>query len=115
DYVCVSDPEIIKQINLGGIDQQIYSMLMTVTGTFDRAGGNVQARLGTGPSAPTAKQEGIIGSQVSRLEGHYQNTFKDFVTDVGRELGAMLYADAVTEIPMSIEIPNTGIYVEDSW
>ena len=114
-HITLNDPESIKELKLEGIDQQIYSMLMTTIAMFDRAGGNVQARLGTGPAADTAKQEAIISGQVDRLEGHFQSQFVDFLTDVGRELGAMLYEDAATEIPMSQEIGDTGIYVPDDW
>jgi hypothetical protein len=115
DHLSLNDPETITTLKLEGIDQQIYSMLGTAITMFDRAAGNPMQRLGLGQTADSAKGEGIIKEQVDRLEGHYQTKFHDFLCEVGIELGYMLYMDAATEIPMSREVPGTGIYVTDDW
>lgn len=115
DHLSLNDPESVTTLKLDGIDQQIYSMLGTAVSMFDRAAGNPMQRLGLGQSADSAKGEGIIQEQVDRLEGHYQTKFHDFLCEVGKELGYMLYMDAATEIPMKREIPNTGIFVTDDW
>lgn len=115
DHISLNNPDMVGTLKVDGIDQQIYSMLGTAMTMFDRAAGNPMQRLGLGQTADSAKGEGIISEQVDRLEGHYQTKFLDLLRDVGLELGYMLYMDAATEIPMSREVPGTGIYVTDDW
>jgi hypothetical protein len=115
-HATLNDPDSVKELRLDGIDQQIYSMLGTAMSMFDRAAGNPMQRLGLGGSADSATGESIINDQIARLEGHYQSLFHDLLTEVGMELGYMLYMDAATEIPMSREVPaNSGIYIDDDW
>lgn len=114
-HITLNNPDLVGTLKLDGIDQQIYSMLGTAMTMFDRAAGNPMQRLGLGQTADSAKGEGIISEQVDRLEGHYQTKFHDLLNDVGLELGYMLYMDPATQIPMSREIPNTGIFFDDDW
>jgi len=114
-HITLNNPDLVNTLKIDGIDQQIYSMLGTAMTMFDRAAGNPMQRLGLGQTADSAKGEGIISEQVDRLEGHYQTKFHDLLNDVGLELGYMLYMDAATEIPMSREVPGTGIFVDDDW
>ncbi len=114
-HLMLNNPDTVKALKVGVIDQQIYSMLGTAMTMFDRAAGNPLQRLGLGQTADSAKGEGIIKEQVDRLEGHYQTKFHDLLCDVGLELGYMLYMDAATKIPMKREVPGTGIFVTDDW
>jgi hypothetical protein len=114
-HIGLNNPDSIKQLNLDGPDQNIFTLMVSMVKMFDRAGGNLEQRLGLGPSSGTAKQDEMIGSQVSRLEAFYQLQFVDFVREIGREQFRMLFADAATEIPMSVQIPGTDAWIQDDW
>jgi hypothetical protein len=49
------------------------------------------------------------------MEAYYHTRFVDFVKDVVKELGRLLWYDQVTEVPGMLPVKGTEFQVDDTW
>ena len=115
DFIGLNEPESISQISLDGPNQSNFAFALNAMQQFSKQAGNLEHQLGLGAQADTATQEGIIGQGVGRSAAAQQARFHEFVEDVIKQLGRLLFQDQVTEVPMIQKIPETDISVDDTW
>ena len=111
----VAQPESIKQVRYDGPDQNNFGFVLNALGLFSKQAGNLEAKLGLGAQTGTARQEAMVGNNVSRVEAHYQNQFVKFVRRIAKSLSRLLFEDNVTQIDMSLRVPGTDYEVDDHW
>lgn len=109
------DPEAIQEIRTGGPDNQQIGTAQLLSQLFDRGAGNLQTRLGLGPSADTASQDQLIQGATSRVSASQQAAFRDFATGLVKELGRMLFEDPATEYGMELDIPGSSLKIPTNW
>ena len=115
DFVPVQNPEAIKPIRLDGPDQPVFSFTLNALDQFSKQAGNLEHKLGLSASADTAKQQGMIGESVSRMEAFYQGRFVSFAREVVTEVARLLFAHPTAQIPMTRKIPGTSFEVDSPW
>jgi hypothetical protein len=114
DYLALQNPDAVKQLRLGGPDQNLFAFTLNSLEQFDTLAGNIKHKLGLGAMADTAAQEGMMGANVSRVEADTQAKFSRFARSIGRELGRLLFEDTNIELPTQREI-YPGNSVPDPW
>ena len=98
-----------------GPDPQIMGLKQDLENRYSKSSGNLDHKLGLGPSADTARQEGMIGAAVNDIEAHDNAQFIGFVREVMVELAGLLWRDASTHIPMMLTVPGGNVAVLDDW
>jgi hypothetical protein len=97
----------------GGADNNLTSYLTGVIGLTDRFAGNLQTRLGLGPSSDTVGQDQMIHQNVSRNEAGMQSKFMRFVTEVCEAIGPLLFDDPAKTIPVTVRVGDAEL--PDEW
>jgi hypothetical protein len=110
-----SSGQKLESHNFPGPDQSIFAMLMHLLEQYSKRSGNLDNKLGTGPSADTAKQEGMISAAVNAMEAADNAQFIAMVRETMVDLDGLLWRDAATHVPMVLEVPGAGVSVVDDW
>lgn len=113
--ILLVNPDAAKVLTFGNVDNNLLGTGMHLLQQFDAAAGNLSARAGLGPSAPTLGQEQAIAGAVSRVEGSTQQRFLHFTSLVGQDLGYLLFTDPVKEMTWSERVPGTDYSVTKEW
>ena len=115
DFVRVANPDMVQALSYGGVNQLNAAFAQTVEAKFSRAAGNLDARAGLGPSAPTAKQDAMIQGQVSRAELWMQTQCAEFIASVAKDLGSMMWVDAAYRTQGAFQEPGIMFPIEVKW
>jgi len=115
EMIKVADPDAVREVSVGGVDQGNLAFTQVVRDTFDRMAGNLPAMGGLGTSADTVGQEKMIGGQISKREAKMQYRMVRFTTGVIKSLGHLIFYDPVLEIPGEVGVPGTNISTDASW
>ncbi len=114
-WVRIGDPNSIKQVEVGGIDQRDMALSTFIQEEYDRFAGNLQAMGGLGPQASTVGQEELIHGQQSRSEADLRMAVVNFASDCILDLGRLMWEDQTLELHTSIPVGNSGINVTSDW
>ena len=114
-WVQVQENGELREVQIGGVDEQNAQFLQGIVQMFDRMSGNLQLQAGLGATAPTARQEQIVKSQASKMESQMQYRVVEAATKLIRDLAFMLWQDEAMEIPAKYEIEGTDINVDATW
>lgn len=98
-----------------GPDQAAMGVLYHLLDMYGKRSGNLDQKLGLGPSADTAKQEGMIAASSGAAEAADNALFIGFIREIMVELAGVLWRDAETHLPMTLAIPGAGVSVMDDW
>lgn len=109
------NPRDVQQVSLGGIDAGNQAWSMIVQDEYNRAAGNIGARAGLGPQAPTARQEGIIQDRVDSQDADMHMSVLTFAGECCEELGRLMWHDENLEVRTSRQVEGTNITVDSSW
>jgi len=115
DWIKVRNPRDINQVRMGGVDPGLQGFQMVVGEQFNSLAGNIRAMGGLGQQAATLGQEEIIQQNVSRIEADMHLAVITFAGEVITDLGYLMWNDQNLEIPASIKVPGSDIYVDSSW
>lgn len=113
DGLGLDNPASAQMQRFDGPDQNLFGMLMNALQQYSRAAGNLDSRLGLGPSADTASQERMVGAMASRLEAYQQQRFVSFARNVIRDLAKLVYEHPTLKIPGAHRVGFLD--VDDSW
>jgi hypothetical protein len=80
----------------------------------DEMGGNLKARLGSGPQADTATQEELIHSAGNAIVGKMQQAVLEATSRLVRSLGLELWRDEFTEIVSNLPVEGAPGYTFDA-
>ena len=111
----VAEPERIKQVEVGGVDQRDMALATFIQDEYDRMAGNLRAMGGLGSQAPTKGQEELIHGAVSRNEADLRMAVVSFAAEAVLDLGRLMWEDEFLEIESSMPVGNSGIEVSANW
>ena len=115
EFVELNSPQAITQLRMDGPDQPVFSFALNALEQFNKIAGNLDHKLGLAATADTARQQGMIGQSVGRMEAFYQTRFVAFTREVIQELGRLLFSDATTTVEMTKEVEGTDFVVDAPW
>ena len=115
EVVEVTEPENIQQVSYKGVDQATLAFSLTAQDIFNKASGNIDAMGGLGASAGTVGQEEMIQSAVSEREAKMQTRVLEFVEEICKVIGYMLWADEFRSVPGQMKLPGTEITIPADW
>jgi len=112
----VSDPREIGQIEVGGVSQHAQGFFRDQLNLFDRMSGNLPALLGLGAQADTLGQEQMLNAAVSVTVDDMRDAVRQGTGRVVKNLGRLLWADQVTQIPGELGMDGMpGYSVDATW
>ena len=115
-WVRVGDPNSIKQLEVGGVDQRDMALATFIQDEYDRFAGNLQAMGGLGPQSSTVGQEELIHGAQSRNEADLRMSVVNFASDCILDLGRLMWEDQTLELKSSIPYGKSGmIEVSADW
>ena len=115
DWVRVGDPNGIKTVEVGGVDQRDLALSSFIQQEYDRFAGNLQAMGGLGAQSATVGQEELIQGGVARNEADMRMAVVQFASESILDLGRLMWEDSELEIRSSMQVGNTGIEVNSDW
>jgi hypothetical protein len=115
DWIQVRNPQDVNQLHMTGVDPGLQAFQSVVGEQFNMMAGNVRAMGGLGQQASTLGQEEIIQENVSRIEADMNLAVMMFADEVCTDLGYLMWNDLELEIPASVQVPGSNIYVDSSW
>lgn len=115
EAIRVERPDGIKEISMGGINQQNFSLFGSLRDLSSYSAGNLDSIGGLSAMSATAKQDELINkSASSRVSGMQEDT-ADFISEVARDIGWYLWTDPLIELPVIKRIgPNVSVQVKYS-
>jgi len=115
DWVRVTDPQSVKQFEMGGVDQRDMALATFLQTEFDRLAGNLQAMGGLGAQAGTVGQEELIHGQLSKNVADMRTAVVNFAATCILDLGRLMWEDQTLELRTSMPVGNSGHYVSADW
>lgn len=115
DWIKMSDPKNLGQVEVGGIDQRDMALASFLQTTFDRMAGNLQAMGGLGAQAGTVGQEELIHGQLSKNVADMRTGVVNFAATCILDLGRLMWDDQTLELQTSMPVGNSGIQVNSDW
>lgn len=98
--VRVNDPNAIKEIRMGGVDQPTYSLFGSLREYFSYAAGNLDSIAGLGAQSSTFKQDQLIHQSASSRIAKMQESTMDFVQSVIHDMAWYLWTDPYINLPL---------------
>jgi hypothetical protein len=111
-YRC-KNPDMIRQITVGGVDQRDMALASFIQTEYDRFAGNLQAMGGLGAQAGTLGQEELIHGELSKNVADLRMAVVNFASDCILDLGRLMWEDETMEIDSSMEIG--GVVLPMNW
>lgn len=108
-------PEQIKQFEMGGVDQRDMALATFLQQEYDRFAGNLQAMGGLGAQASTVGQEELIHGSVTKNVADMRMAVIGFASECILDLGRLMWEDQNLELTTSMDVADTGIFVDSSW
>lgn len=111
----MTNPEQIRQLEVGGVDQRDMAVATFIQTTFDRMAGNLQAMGGLGAQASTVGQEELIHGQLTKNVADMRTAVVNFASTCILDLGRLMWQDQTLELQTSMPVGNSGIQVSSNW
>jgi hypothetical protein len=115
ELIRMDDPQGVKPMHVGAIDQQIFGLVQHAVGEFEKQGGNLQLLGGLSPQSETATQDKLLSANASRRMAHMQSQVMDWTKGIIQSLAFYLWEDPIQTMPLTRQIPNTNMNVTYSW
>ena len=115
EWVRVSDPQSINQLEVGGVDQRDMALATFLQTEFDRMAGNLQAMGGLGAQAGTVGQEELIHGQLSKNVADMRVAVVNFAATCILDLGRLMWEDQSLEMQTSMPFGQSGHHVRADW
>jgi len=115
ELVKVNRTKAMEVQQFPGPDQGLVNFALGIHELFNRAGGNLESMLGTGPSAATVGQEEMIDQRVGAQLAESRKKVNRFVSECGQDIGWLLFDDPMQVIPGERQIPGTDYTVNADW
>jgi len=115
DILQVADPEIAKELRLGGAPPEMANTLANLLAFASRMGGNLDLAGGLAPSADTLGQEQILASNASVRIDWMRRRIRKTLKRLFTKVGWYLYHDPLDDRTLERFVPGTDIRVRKSW
>jgi hypothetical protein len=111
EYVLVSDPKSVVTASTPGVDGQNAAFYLAAGEIYNTQSGNERMLGGLGTEADTATQEQMLSNATSGRMAFMKGAVNDFVSEILREIGMLLWEDENMTVENTIEAEHTGYYV----
>jgi len=115
EWIRVTDPQSVKQVEMGGVDQRDMAFATFLQTEFDRMAGNLQAMGGLGAQASTVGQEELIHGQLTKNVADMRVAVVNFASTCILDLGRLMWEDQTLELRTSMPVGQSGIEVRSDW
>jgi hypothetical protein len=116
DEFISGEPESINTVQVGGINPLAQSFASELERLADEMGGNIKARMGSGPQAETASQEELIHAAGNAIVGKMQQSVLEATSRLVRSLGLELWRDEFKTIVSNMPVEGaTGYTFDATW
>lgn len=115
EWCKVTHPEAINVLKYGGADQMSGAFYQMADGLFNRQAGNLDAMAGLGPQSETAKQDQLLSNSVSRRETKMKNSVVEFVQEIYKSIGWMMFVDENLKVKGDALVPGMMFPVDMTW
>lgn len=107
-------PESVKEINFGGINQNIFGYGMDLIGRHSYTAGNLDSLGGLSKQADTAEQDKLLDANASKRVSDMQNRTITGTRDVCEALGWHVFYDPFVTLPIVKEVGGVSIHTKFS-
>jgi len=114
-YWMCRDPKSVAAINSAGVDGNTHAFFLASQEVYNIQAGNERTLGGLGTEADTLGQEEIIQTNASGRIVQMRDRVNCWVGEIAREVGGLMFDDEFLEIDSSMEVENSGLYVDTSW
>ena len=115
EFPMVIDPKSAVPVSFPGVDGNTHAFFLAAAEVYNTQSGNERALGGLATEADTATQEQMLfrgaGGRIAFLKQQVQN----FASDIFREIGQLMWDDENLEVESSMEVEQTGYYIDTSW
>lgn len=109
EAVALRQPDKLKEIRLGGPDNQLQGFAIQEKDAFSYYAGNLDSLDGLGMSGDTLGQEQIIAASSSQRVKAMQGQFHDFIQEVCEDLAWYLWNDPTYQVKLAKTVNETTI------
>lgn len=112
DVILAKNTELVKAIQVGGVNPENYNWINWAELQFTKSGTNPDVLGGRQAQAPTLGQEQMVFANASRVINSWYNKFQGFMTSVLRKWAWMVDTDPSTyvEILEELKLPGIGTH-----
>jgi len=114
-YWLCRDPKSVAMINTAGVDGNTHAFFLASQEIYNTQSGNERTLGGLGSEADTLGQEEIIQANATGRIVQMRDRVNCWVGEIAREAGGLMFDDDYLEIDSSMEVENTGLYLDTSW
>ena len=112
EVISSKNPELVKTLQLGGVNPDNYSWLNWAESEFSKSGTAPEVLRGAGAEAPTLGQEQLIFSNAARIVNNFHTRFSEWMTSI---LNKWSWAvgnapNTYVEVLDTLKIPGVGDY-----
>lgn len=115
EYWMARDPKSIAAVNTAGVDGNTHAFFLAAQEVYNIQAGNERILGGLGAEADTLGQEEMIAANASGRIVQMRDRVNCWVGEIAREVGGLMFDDEYLEINSSMEVENSGFYVDASW
>jgi hypothetical protein len=115
EYIKMVNPNGVKVFEHSGPNQNLAAFGISVQQQTSRAGGNLDVMAGLAQQADTATQEGYLYGAVSKKESKMIERVLDFTSNIGRDLGFLMWNNQFLEQDAFHTAPNGTLKVAYPW
>jgi hypothetical protein len=106
DMVRVDNPDKIREVRMGGPDQQNLLVFQGAWDLFNRMSGNLEIMGGLGPQSKTATQDSMLNANSSKGIADMQDRTVTFTADVLKSLCWYWYHDPLKVMRSTFSVPG---------
>ena len=115
EYVVVKNPKSATPVSFPGPDANLNAFFLAAGEIYNVQAGNERALGGLGTEAETATQEQMLARGAGGRVGWMKGAVNEFASEIGREIGNLMWEDPSLTISSTMEVENTDYRVDSSW
>jgi hypothetical protein len=109
--VRVSNPQLLREMSFGGVDQATLAFALTLTDKFSYMAGNLDAQGGLAQAGDTLGQEELLRQSASQTIEDMQGSMVKFTKSVVESVSSWVFYDPVTVYRIMKPIGASGIEI----
>lgn len=115
EYLKFRDPKSLTPISFPGVDGNTNAFFLAAEEIYNIQAGNQRAIGGLGAETNTVGQEQMVQGHATGMIAFMKAAVVDWASDICRELGGLMFEDEAMTVDSSMEVENTGYYIDTSW
>ncbi|MCE5269509.1 MAG: hypothetical protein LLG00_16660 [Planctomycetaceae bacterium] len=115
EFFKLRDPNSLKPISFPGVDGATHAFFLAAQEVYNTQSGNERVIGGLGTEADTLGQEQIVQGHAGARVGAMKGQVNKFAAEICREIGGLMFDDEALTVDSTMEVENTGYFVDSSW